>query len=164
MYVVWSVLNFDMVFSPAAATEFSLASRILSYAFLAFFGLSGIALWLWQAWVLSGRQVKNPGGEHDDWHTYPNQFGYALSDVFWLAPSLTVGAVLALSGSRFGYYWLALACSVLIWCLGFMIFELRAHKPRITIKWLLTFAIPVAAPIAYVAWTMLNFDVLFCSR
>jgi hypothetical protein len=161
IYVVWSVINFDMVFSPAEALELSLGSKILLYVFLAFFAFGAVVLWVWQAKVLSGQRVKNPGGDYDDWHVYPNQFGYALSDVFWLGPSLMIGVVLALFDCWFGYYWLALGSSVLIWCLGFMIFELRAHKPKITISWLFTFAIPVVIPLAYVVWTMLNFDIIF---
>lgn len=161
LYLVWTLVGFDAVFSPAGGPAFSLASRIILYVFLAFFALMSVALWAWQFQVLRGKRVKNPGGEYDDWHVYPNQFGYAFSDVFWLGPSLMIGVVLSLLGCRFGYYWLALAGSVLIWCLGFAIFEVRAHKPRITFAWLLTFGLPVLVPLLFAAWTMARFDAFF---
>ena len=161
VYVIWSMLYFDVIYRSQNIMGPSLTSRIILYIMLAIYVIIPVVVLIWQFQVMRGKRIKNPDGEYDDWRKFPMQYGYAVADVFLCSPVAIIGIIMIILNHRFGYYLVALASSVYIWCFGFMFFELKYHKPRINPTWLVTFVLPPLLSLGFVIWTMIHFDMIY---
>ncbi len=142
--------------------DLSLASQVSLYALVALIGLFALLLLAWQIRVLRGEAMRNPDGSVDDWHQQKTHFGLAFTDVFLACPASLAGIVLVFIAPRWGHYLLAM---VGFWFVygntATTVTSLRFEKPRITLTWLLVFPFGALLGLAYLAWAVAHFDVVF---
>lgn len=142
--------------------ELSTFSRLSLYVLIALMGAFCLLVWVWQIMVLRGRAMKNPDGSVDSWREQKSHYGMAIADVFLACPVNAVGIALILMGSRWGYYVLALAGFWWVWANTMTTAtSLRFEKPRITFAWFMTFPFGILVGLAYIAWTIVNFDAIY---
>jgi hypothetical protein len=129
---------------------------------MALFGVYVLLLWVWQVKVLKGKAMRNPDGSSDDWHQQKTHYGIAFADVFLACPASIAGILLVFVSPRWGYYLLALVSFWFIWAnIMATATSLRFEKPRITLNWLITFPSGILLGLAYIAWTIIHFHVIY---
>ena len=139
------------------------AARILLYLLVALMALYAVILMWWQLMVLKGKAMPNPDGSLDSYHEQKSHYGIALADLFISGPTILIGAGLILVGSRWGYYIMALACYWFFWAnIMTTATSLRFEKPRITFMWFITFPFGSLLGVAYIVWTFVYFDAIYC--
>ena len=142
--------------------ELSLLSQISLYMLLALIGLFALLVGGWQIMVLQGKAMKNPDGSTDDWHAQKTHYGMAFADVFLACPTSIAGIVLTLIHARWGYYLLALVSFWFVWAnIMTTVTSLRFEKPRINLRWLVTFPLGALIGLAYIVWTLAHFDPIY---
>ena len=142
--------------------ELSLLSQISLYMLLALIGLFALLVGGWQIMVLQGKAMKNPDGSTDDWHAQKTHYGMAFADVFLACPTSIAGIVLTLIHARWGYYLLALVSFWFVWAnIMTTVTSLRFEKPRINLRWLVTFPLGALVGLAYIVWTLVHFDPIY---
>jgi hypothetical protein len=142
--------------------ELSLLSRVTLYALLALIGVYALLVWGWQIKVLKAKAMKNPDGSSDDWHQQKTHYGIAVADVFLACPASIAGVLLAFVSPRWGYYLLALVGFWFVWTNTMTTAtSLRFEKPKITLHWLIVFPSGILLGLAYIAWTIIHFDIIY---
>ena len=144
--------------------DLSLPSQVLLYILLVLMGVYTLLVWGWQVNVLRGKAMKNPDGSSDSWHEQKTHYGIAFADVFMACPLSILGIVLVFFSPRWGYYLLALASFWWVWAnVMTTSTSLRFERPRITPAWFIVFPSGILVGLAYIAWTIVNFDVIYFS-
>ena len=142
--------------------ELSLLSRVTLYALLALIGMYALLVWGWQVKVLRGKTMKNPDGSSDDWHQQKTHYGIAVADIFLACPASIAGIFLVFVSPRWGYYLLALVGFWFAWTnIMTTATSLRFEKPKITLNWLIVFPSGILLGLAYIAWTIIHFDIIY---
>jgi hypothetical protein len=142
--------------------ELPLLSRITLYALLALIGVYTLLILFWQVKVLKGKAMKNPDGSSDDWHQQKSHYGIAFADLFLACPAGIAGILLVLISPRWGYYLLALVSFWFVWTNTMTTAtSLRFEKPRITLNWFIVFPSGILLGLAYIAWTIVHFDIIY---
>jgi len=142
--------------------ELSLLSRVTLYALLALIGAYTLLVWSWQVKVLKGKEMKNPDGSSDDWHQQKTHYGIAIADIFLACPISFTGILLIFISPRWGYYLLALIGFWFVWTNTMTTAtSLRFEKPKITFSWLIVFPSGILLGLAYLAWTIIHFHVIY---
>ena len=142
--------------------ELSLFLQVCLYVIMGIMGLFCVVLWDWQIKVLKGKPMKNPDGSFDNWHEQKTHYGIAIADIFLACPVNIAGIILVFISPRWGYYLLALVTFWWIWA-NFMTTatSLRFEKPKITFMWFIVFPFGILVGLAYIIWTIVNFDIIF---
>lgn len=139
------------------------AALIVLYALVALMVLFALLVMWWQIMVLKGKAMPNPDGSFDSYHEQKTHYGLAVADVFLSGPAILVGAALMLAGYRWGYYVLALCSYWFLWAnIMTTATSLRFEKPKITFAWFVTFPLGSLLGLAYIVWTFVYFDVIYC--
>jgi|GEM_PF-406622 len=142
--------------------KLSLPSQVSLYVLLGLMGLFALLLLFWQVMVLKGRAMKNPDGSADDWHDQKAHYGMAFADVLLACPAILAGIVLVFAAPRWGYYLLALSGFWFVWTNTMTTANsLRFEKPRITPAWFITFPLGTILGLAYIVWSVINFDAIY---
>ena len=142
--------------------ELSLLSRVTLYALLSLIGVYALLVWGWQVKVLRGKTMKNPDGSSDDWHQQKTHYGIAVADIFLACPASIAGIFLVFVSPRWGYYLLALVGFWFAWTnIMTTATSLRFEKPKITLNWLIVFPSGILLGLAYLAWTIIHFDIIY---
>jgi hypothetical protein len=143
--------------------KLSLLSQISLYALLALFGVFALLLWFFQAKILRGKAFDNPDGSKDDWHEQKAFYGIAFADVFVACPANIIGIVLVFLCPRWGYYLLALASFWWVWAnVMTTATSLRFYNPKQhLIIWLAGYPFGIFLGLAYIAWTIIHFDIIY---
>ncbi len=143
--------------------ELTLISRIILYVLLAVMGLFALLVWFWQFGIARGKAFRNPDGSYDDWHAQKCHFGIALADVVVACPLNLLGIALVFIAPRWGCYLVALVSFWWVWA-NFMTTanSLRFEKPKITFLWFITFPFGFLVGLSYIAWSVANFDAIYC--
>jgi len=142
--------------------ELPILSQISLYVLLALIGLFALLVWGWQIMVLKGKAMKNPDGSTDDWHEQKTHYGTAFADIFLACPASIAGIVLVFVSPRWGYYLLALVSFWFVWAnIMTTATSLRFEKPKITLSWFITFPFGILIGLAYIAWTLIHFDIIY---
>jgi hypothetical protein len=137
-------------------------SRITFYVLVTLIALLTLAILWAQITVLRGRTFKNPDGTVDDWHEQKIFYGISFADVFLACPISALAIVLALTGSRWGLYLLALVSFWLLWANTMTTAtSLRFEKPWITPAWVIVFPLGAVTGLAYIVWTLVHFDAIY---
>lgn len=140
----------------------SCPSEVTLYVLLALIGLVALILWAWQILVLRGKAMKVTDGSSVDWHEQKSHFGGAFADAFVACPACIAGIVLVFVAPRWGYYLLALVSFWFVWAnISTTATSLRFQKPRISLMWFITFPFGALVGLAYIAWTIVNFDAIY---
>ena len=143
--------------------ELSLVSQISLYVLMALIGGYALLLVGWQAMVLKGKAMKNPDGSSDDWHEQKTHYGIAFADLVWACPLSIAGIVLVFVEPRWGYYLLALVSFWFVWANTMTTStSLRFEQPNINLNWLLVFPSGILVGLAYIVWTVIHFDIIYC--
>jgi uncharacterized protein involved in response to NO len=142
--------------------ELSLPSQIILYVLLALMGLITLIVWGWQIQVLRGKEMKNPDGSADNWHEQRMFFGIAVADIFFACPLSVIGIVLVFLVPRWGYYLLTWVSCWFVWAnIMTTATSLRFEKPKINLTWIIVFPFGSLVGLAYFAWTVFHFDLIF---
>lgn len=142
--------------------ELSLLSQVSLYVLLGIMGLICLIVWGWQISVLKGKAMKNPDGSFDNWHEQKTHYGIAIADIFLACPINIAGIVLVFVSPRWGYYLLALVSFWWVWANTMTTTtSLRFEKPKITLYWIIAYPFGILVGLAYVVWTILNFDIIY---
>jgi hypothetical protein len=142
--------------------ELSLLSKISLYVLMALIGLYTLIVEAWQIMVLKGKAMQNVDGSSDDWHKQKTHYGIAFADVFLTGPASIAGIVLVFFSSRWGYYLLALVSFWFVWAnLMSTATSLRFEKPKINVNWFITIPFGILVGLAYIAWTVVYFDIIY---
>lgn len=142
--------------------ELSLVSQVSLYLLLGIMGIICLIIWGWQIRVIKGKAMKNPDGSFDNWHEQKTHYGIAFADIFLACPLNIVGIVLIFISSRWGYYILALVSFWWVWAnIMTTSTSLRFEKPKITLNWIIAFPFGILVGLAYIVWTILNFDTIY---
>jgi hypothetical protein len=129
---------------------------------LVLMGLFALIVLLWQIRILSGHAMKNADGSTDDWHEQKTHYGIAVADVFVACPACLTGIVLVFINPRAGCYLLALVAFWFVWAnIMTTATSLKFERPRLSPAWWLAFPTGIFLGLAYIAWTVVNFDILF---
>lgn len=103
-------------------------------------GAYTILLFVWQVFVLRGRQMQNPDGSADNWKAHESYYGIALADVLLACPVCLAAAVLAFIAPKTGAFLLGVAGFWLLWAnFSTSATSLRFRHPKLTIAWWITF-------------------------
>jgi hypothetical protein len=142
--------------------ELSFLSQVSLYVIMGIMGLLCIIIWDWQIKVLKGKAMKNPDGSFDNWHEQKTHYGIAIADIFLACPVNILGIILVFVSPRWGYYLLGLVSFWWVWA-NFMTTatSLRFEKPRINLMWFIVFPFGILVGLAYIIWTIVNFDIIF---
>ena len=140
----------------------SLPSQITLYVLLALIGLLALIIWGWQIQVLRGKEMKNPDGSADNWHEQPIFYGMAVADIFFACPVSVIGIALVFVVPRWGYYLLTWVSFWFVWAnIMTTATSLRFEKPKINLTWLIVYPFGSLVGLAYFAWTVFHFDIIF---
>ncbi len=143
--------------------ELSLVSQISLYVLMALIGVYALLVGGFQAMVLKGKAMKNPDGSSDNWHEQKTHYGIAFADLVLACPVSIVGIVLVFVAPRWGYYLLALVSFWFVWANTMTTAtSLRFEKPNINLNWFLVFPFEIIVGLAYIVWTFINFDTIYC--
>ena len=106
--------------------------------------------------------MKNPDGPVDSWHEQKIFYGIALADIFLSVPVTFVGIIMVFVSPRWGYCLLTLVSFWFLWAnIMTTATSLRFEKPKISISWFIAFPSGALIGLAYIMWTIINFDVIF---
>ncbi len=142
--------------------ELSLLSQVSLYVLLGIMGLICLIVWGWQLRVLKGKAMKNPDGSFDNWHEQKTHYGIAFADIFLACPINIAGIVLVFVSPKWGYYLLALVSFWWVWANTLTTTtSLRFEKPKITLYWIIVYPFGILVGLAYIVWTILNFDTIY---
>ena len=137
-------------------------SQVILYVLLALMGFIAIVVLWWQVNVIKGKAMKNPDSSVDDWHEQKIFYGIALADLFLSIPATIIGIIMVFVSPRWGHYLLTLASFWFVWAnIMTTATSLRFEKPKITISWVIAFPFGSLIGLAYIIWTIINFDVIF---
>ena len=140
----------------------SLTSQIVLYVLLVIIGLYSVLLWVWQAKILKGRELRNCDGAMDSWRQQKTHYGIAFADVFVTCPLTFVGIILIFTAPRWGYYLIALVSYFWLWAnLMTTATSLKFERPRINFLWILTYPFGSLVGLAYIVWAIVHFDVIY---
>jgi hypothetical protein len=65
---------------------------------------------------------------------------------------------------KWGYYLFAMVCFVYLWINAITtVNSLRFENPKINFMWFVTFPMGSLVGLAYIVWTVVNFDVIYFS-
>ena len=143
--------------------ELSLASQISLYVLMTLIGLFTLLVGIWQVTVLKGKTMKNPDGSSDAWQEQKTHYGIAFADVFLACPATIAGIVLVFITPRWGIYILALISFWFVWAnIMTTSTSLRFEKPKINLSWFIAFPFGILIGLAFIVWTILHFDVIYC--
>lgn len=143
--------------------ELSLVSQISLYVLIALIGVYALLVGGWQAMVLKGKAMKNSDGSTDDWHEQKTHYGIAFADLVWACPVSIAGIVLVFVAPRWGYYLLALVSFWFVWANTMTTStSLRFEQPNINLNWLIVFPSGILVGLAYIVWTLIHFDIIYC--
>jgi len=132
------------------------------WGLMALMGLLGLLVGVFQFRTMRGGVFRNPDGSKDDWHEQPVFYGIALADVFVACPLNTLGVVLALAGTRWGFYLLALVSFWWLWAnVMTTANSLKFYKPKLTLAWFIAFPFGALIGLAYIVLTFIHFDALY---
>lgn len=138
-------------------------AQLALYFLVALMAIFALLLMWWQSKVLKGKAMPNPDGSLDSYKEQKTHYGIAVADLFLTCPAILVGAGLALAGSRWGYYILALCGYWFLWAnIMTTATSLRFEKPRITPMWFVTFPLGSLIGLAYIVWTFVYLDAIYC--
>lgn len=143
--------------------ELGSISTLILYVLLAFIGLYGLILWVWQFMVLRGRAFQNPDGSTDDWHRERSFYGFAFADVTVSCPATLAGVVLIFVAPRWGHYLLALASFWWVWAnvmttaTSMRFYDWRKR----VVYWFFTFPFGALLGLAYIVWTIVHFEIIY---
>jgi hypothetical protein len=99
-----------------------------------------------------------------NWHEQKLFYGIALADITIAIPVTFIGIVLIFMGWRIGYYLTGLASFWFLWAnVMATATSLRFEKPKISFSWFIVFPFGALVALAYIAWTLANFDTIFFS-
>ncbi len=142
--------------------ELSLLSQVSLYVLLGIMGLICLIVWGWQLRVLKGKAMKNPDGSFDNWREQKTHYGIAFADIFLACPINIAGIVLVFVSPKWGYYLLALVSFWWVWANTMTTTtSLRFEKPKITLYWIIVYPFGILVGLAYIVWTILNFDIIY---
>ena len=143
--------------------QLSLPAQISMYVLLAFMGLVGLLIWVWQVMILRGKVFNNPDGSTDDWHDKKTHYGIAFADCFVACPANLIGIALVFVYPRWGYYLLAMVSFWRVWAnVMTTATSLRFYQPRINpLIWFISYPFGVLVGLAYIVWTVVHFDVIY---
>ena len=140
----------------------SLPSQITFYMLLALIGMLRLIIWGWQIQVFRGKEMNNSDGSVDSWHDQKIFYGIAVADIFLACPLSLFGILLVFVSPRFGIYLLGLVSFWLLWAnIMTTATSLRFEKPKITFSWFIVFPFGVLVGLAYLLWTLFNFDIIY---
>jgi len=160
-YICWSLVNFSSIYPTYETQELSLISNISLYVIMAIYMVIIVGLFDYQYKVATSKVPTCPGGEPDDWKKYPPLYGGAMADLLINCPLVTTGMILILFNCRVGFYLVAIATSILIWCWSFILFEIKSHKPKVTFMWIVSFIVPPLISLTFLLWTIIHFDAIY---
>lgn len=139
-------------------------AQMVFYVMVALMALFAVLVFWWQIMVIKGRTMKNPDGSCDSYHEQKTHYGIAVADVLVSCPAVFVGIFLVATGSRWGYYILALCSFWFLWAnIMTTATSLRFEEPRISFIWFVTFPLGSLLGLAYIVWTFLFFDAIYGS-
>jgi len=142
--------------------DLTLAARTLLWGLMGMMGLLTLMVARWQWQVVRGAAMPNPDGSHDDWHQQPTHYGIAVADLLVACPANALGLVLVFLAPRWGFYLLAMASFWWVWAnVMTTATSLRFHQPEVDLEWFLTFPFGILVGLAYLAFTVAWFDVLY---
>ena len=142
--------------------ELSTLSQVSLYILLALIGIFTLIIWGWQINVLRGKTMTNPDGSADSWHEQKTHYGIAFADVFFACPANAIAIVLVFVSPRWGTYLLAMVGFWWVWAnIMTTSTSLRFEQPKITPAWLIVFPSGILIGMATIAWTIVNFDVIY---
>ncbi len=143
--------------------KLSLFSQISLYVLLVLYGLFALLLWVLQFKILRGKAFENPDGSKDDWHEQKTFYGIAFADVFVACPANILGIVLLFLYPRWGYYLLALVSFWWVWAnVMTTATSLRFYNPKQHLMiWLAGYPLGILLGLAYIAWTIIHFDIIY---
>jgi len=142
--------------------ELSLFSQISLYFLLAFMGVYSLLLFGWQFMVLKGKAMKGADGSFDSWQEQKTHYGIAFADLVISCPANIIGIILVFFAPKWGYYLLALVSFWWVWAdVMTTATSLKFEKPKITLYWIITFPFGIFVGLAYILWTIVNFEVIF---
>ncbi len=140
----------------------SLPSQIILTILLALIGLFSLIIWGWQIMILRGKVIKNPDGSSDGWQKQKTHYGIAVADVFLACPASIMGIVLVFVSPRWGFYLLAMVSFWFVWAnIMTTATSLRFENPKLTLNWWIVFPTGIFVGLAYILWTVANFDAIF---
>ena len=143
--------------------ELSLVSQISLYLLIALIGIYTMLVGGWQVMVLKGQAMKNPDGSSDNWHEQKTHYGIAFADLVLACPVSIAGIILIFVTPRWGYYLLALVSFWFVWTnILTTATSLRFENPKISLKWFMVFPFGILIGLAYILWTVLHFDTIYC--
>ena len=141
----------------------SLISQISLYVLMALIGVYTLLVASFQVMVLKGKAMKNPDGSSDDWHEQKTHYGIAFADLVLACPVSIAGIVLIFVAPRWGYYLLALVSFWFVWTnIMTTATSLRFEQPNINLNWLIVFPSGIFIGLAYIVWTVIHFDTIYC--
>lgn len=143
-------------------SELAVSSKIILYILLALIGILALVVWWWQIQVFQGKEMDNPDGSADSWHQQKIFFGIAAADIFIACPTSILGIALVFLSPRWGIYLLTLVSFWFLWAnVMTTVTSLRFEKPRITLNWLIVFPFGAVVGLAFIVWTVINFDAIY---
>jgi len=142
--------------------ELPLFSQIVLYILILLIGLYVVLIGTWQLKVLRGETMSNPDGSVDDWHQQKTHYGIAFADILLAFPAGIIGIVLIFVNPRWGFYLLALVSFWLVWANTMTTAtSLRFEKPTLSLSWWITFPVGGFVGLAFILWTMINFESIY---
>ncbi|MGB3699980.1 MAG: hypothetical protein WA997_01815 [Anaerolineales bacterium] len=143
--------------------DLSIFSQVFLYLLLVLIGLYILLIGVWQIKILRGETMQNPDGTADDWHEQKTHFGIAVADVLLACPTGIIGIILVFVSPRWGFYLLALVSFWFVWAnLMNTATSLRFENPKLTLNWWITFPAGGFVGLAFILWTILHFDTIYC--
>jgi len=140
----------------------TLLSQSVLYVLLILMGLFSLIVFGWQIMVFRGRAMENADGSSDSWHEQNTHYGIAVADVFLACPLCLVGIVLIFIKPQWGFYLLGMVSFWFVWAnIMTTVTSLRFEKPKLTLKWWITFPTGIVIGLAFILWTTIHFDVIY---
>ncbi len=146
----------------SGVAEFPLLPRVILFALLILMGLfTCIVCWA-QIGCIRGKPFKNPDGTKDDWGEQRIFYGIAWADILFACPLTFLALSLIFLAPRWGFFFMGMVSFWFLWAnLMTTITSLRFEKPKITIEWLVVFPLGAVLGLSFLAWTVVNFQLIF---
>ena len=139
-----------------------LSSALSLHIVLALIGLLTLIVAWAQIGCLRGRPFQNPDGTSDDWREQKIFYGIAWADLTVAVPLSLTGLVMTFTSPRAGLFILGGVSVWFVWSNTMTtVTSLRFEHPRITLQWLIVFPFGLVVGLAYLAWILLHFGVVY---
>jgi hypothetical protein len=140
----------------------SSGSRLLLYSLLSLIAVfTVIVLWA-QVGCVRGKPFENPDGTKDDWREQQIFYGIAWADILIACPTSFAALVLIFLAPRWGFYLMGMVGFWFLWAnVMTTVTSLRFESPRLTLHWLIVFPLGAMIGLAFIAWTLAHFSVVF---